>query len=204
MQWETRRDEGVFYVWKLRQAADSRDPTNSETFIILHSSHANKKVVRWSLSRSVCVHHHHHQPLVYSTWLPWRWKSARMSICQARSKEDLLHSNNSVGHVLIGWVKQGFMNHPLSPVRSCIIILTQSGKGEETSTHKKNSNTFSHKNTWVQKQPETTFTQKGTSSYMYANTEARCWSHLRNAKYLPLLSAWMAQPISSLSLLTVH
>lgn len=142
-----------------------------------------------------------HQPPVYSTWLPWWWysqwgcPSVKLTVtrtcCTLITVQGTFWSAESNG---ASWIP------PLTPTYTI-----WKGRGDKH-TKQKNSNTFSRKNTWVQKQPETTFTQKSTStsSYMYANTETRCWSHLRNAKYLPLLPAWMTPPISSLSRLSIN
>lgn len=64
--------------------------------------------------------------------------------------------------------------------------------------------TLIHRNVFMSKNTGTTFTLKCTScTQVHTSTqtvEAQRWSHLRNAKYLPLLAAWMAPPIITLSL----
>lgn len=133
---------------------------------------------------------------------PWCWKSARMSICRAHRDEALLHSNNSTRHILIGWVKGGLCESPSEPCKR-IYLHTHTNKHKNAGKGKNTNTQIYTKTSSMQKQPETTCTQKRTStcasSYMCTNTGAAVIWGMLNI-YLSCLPGWLHQSALSLGL----
>ena len=88
----------------------------------------------------------------------WYWQSARTSICRADRNEAPLPSSNRTRHILMSWVKKGAWWIPPKALRGDLLHM----RTQKIQIHVQTNPTFSFKK--HQKQPETTFTQKCTST----------------------------------------